>query len=167
MFWLHHLLNPRRQLSAYLVQVHFIADNCTKCSDRAGCVILATVEATVYERMRAIVQWLEQKPYQKRGSDNRQLVSPYEGETACNVLEREHADFVDHSQHNRQGAIDQRAVNDEINVIEPVAQNGKANGERDQEEGDGEDDTPHFIKQNRVDSVDEGWDEFGYEGYDE
>ena len=83
------------------------------------------------------------------------MVSLYECETACKVLEREHADFVDHSQHDRQGAIDQRAVNDEINVIEPEAQNGKANGERDQEKGDGEDD-----------SVNEGWSEFGYEEYD-
>src|SRR6266513_5982267 len=150
MCWLHRLLNHCHQLCAKLVQVHLIANGRTKRSDRAGCVIPATVEATVDQRTSAIMQWLEQKPYQKRGSDNRQLVSLYECETACNVLEREHADFVDHSQHNRQGAIDQRAVNDDINVIEPVTQNGKANGERDQEKGDGEDE-----------SVDERWNDFG------
>jgi hypothetical protein len=63
------------------------------------------------------MHWLEQSPDQKRGSDNRQLVSPYE--PARQGLEREHADLVDRSQHDRQGAVDQRAVNDDINVIEP------------------------------------------------
>ena len=45
-------------------------------------------------------------PNQKRGSDNRQLVSPYQ--TACKELERERADFVDNSQHDSQCAVDQR-----------------------------------------------------------
>src|SRR6266699_4032637 len=144
MCWLHRLINHRHQLCAQLVQVHLIANGRTKRSDRAGCVILAPVEASVDERTRAIMQWLEQNPNQKSGSDNRQLVSPYECETTCQELECEHADFVDHSQHDRQGAIDQRAVNDEIYVIEPEAQNGKANGERQQEKGDGPDDNKKY-----------------------
>src|SRR5207245_2596193 len=75
--------------------------------------------------MKEVLCSFELASTQKRGSDNCQLVSPYECETTCKRLEREHADFVDHSQHNRQGAIDQRAVNDDINVQEPEAQNGK------------------------------------------
>ena len=83
MCWLHCLLNHRRQLCAELVQIHLIADGRTECSDRFGCVILATVEATVDLRTGAIMQGLEQASNQKRGSDNRQLVSPDERETTA------------------------------------------------------------------------------------
>src|SRR5437588_12906052 len=82
------------------------------------------------------MQGLEQKPYQQSGSENCQLVSPYECETACKGFERENADFVDPSQQERQDAVEQRAVNDEINVKEPEAQNGKAKAEREDERDD-------------------------------
>src|SRR6266581_9725759 len=116
MRWLHGFLNYRYQLCTQLVQVYLIADGRIERSKCAGCVILATVEATVDQRARAIMQWLEQNPNQKGGSNNRQLVSLYECETACQGLECEHANFVDRCQQDRQGAVDQRAAYDDINV---------------------------------------------------
>ena len=56
------------------------------------------------------------------------------------VLQGKDKTKVDQGQQDRQRAIHQRAINQQIDVVEPIAQNREPNGERDQEQGGGPDD---------------------------
>ena len=47
MLWLHGLLNHAEYLFAQLAQVHLGAQGGTEGSERLGCVILTTEEATI------------------------------------------------------------------------------------------------------------------------
>ena len=52
------------------------------------------------------------------------------------VLQGKNETKVDQSQQNRQRAIDQRAIDQHVDIVESIAQNREPNGERDQEKGD-------------------------------
>ena len=48
---------------------------------------------------------------------------------------------VDQGQDGSQAAIHQRAIDQHIDVVQSIAQNREPNGERNQEQGDGPDDS--------------------------
>src|SRR5215211_4648575 len=70
--WLHGLLYHVYQVVVQGVQVRFVAQADGEDFQSLAGVVLAAVEAAVYERLDAVSQGGEQRSYQQRGSDDRE-----------------------------------------------------------------------------------------------
>ena len=70
------------------------------------------------------------------------------------VLQDKDETNINQGQDRGQAAIDERAIDQHVDVVQSIPQNREPNGERDQKQSDGEDETPHFIPKN---SAVEGW----------
>ena len=55
------------------------------------------------------------------------------------VLQGKDKTNIDQSQQDRQRAIDERPIDQHVDVVQPIAQNREPNGERDEKQGDGPD----------------------------
>jgi hypothetical protein len=95
-------------------------------------VVLASVEAFVYEGLDAAPQWVEQCRYHEGGDDYGELwLLGLVRQRAEDRLGRRHAPQVDCDQRCREGTVDQREVDDYVDIVESVLQYGEANGYRD------------------------------------
>src|SRR5437879_8850648 len=70
MRWLHGLLNDVEQVLTQLAQVYFIAKCCAEGLQCPGCIILATVEATIDNRLQTMAHGLEESRDGERRGNN-------------------------------------------------------------------------------------------------
>src|SRR6266566_3955880 len=110
-------------------QSHFVAQCGTQSGERTDRIVLATVEAAVNTLLNATAQWLEESSNGKSGGHNRQVVSS--GETAQEKLQADDATGIQQDQRHAQRAVNERTVDQNIDVPEPGAQDG--NGEKEWE----------------------------------
>src|SRR5215208_157433 len=86
-------------------------------------IILPPVEAPVYERLDATPQWVEQRGYNQRGDNYGELrLLLLFGEGAEDGLQTHHHPEVHYYQHRSEGSVDESAVYDHVDLVEPVAE---------------------------------------------
>src|SRR5579859_3098429 len=156
-FRLHRLFDHRQEMLAQLRQVNLVAQRCTECCYRAGSIILTAIEAMIDDGLNAVTQRLEDGR-NHQGGDHDGNVAIGVDDAAQEGLQSDDAAEVNQGQYDCERAIDQRAIDEQVDVVESIAQNREPYGERDQEQGGGPDDKSNnkFTKSIYVYS---GWDQ--------
>jgi len=107
----HGLLHHDEQFLPQLIQVHFLAQLGTEGCQRLGCIILATIEAQVNDRLNASTQGLEEGGnHQGRGDNEDGLIPCLPGHHMTEGLQGKDETKVEQSKQSCQGAIDQRTL---------------------------------------------------------
>src|SRR2546423_5801284 len=121
-----------------LVQVNFVAQGGAEGCHGLDSIILAAVEATIDDGLDTMAQGLEESNNdQRRNHDSDRIilvVHPLEQR-----LQGKNEAKIQQSEQSGQAAIHQCAIDQHVDIVEPVPQNREPNGERDQEKGDGPD----------------------------
>ena len=130
-------------------QLNLVAKCGTEGRHRASSIILAAVEATIDDGLDAMAQRLEESRNDKRRDHDSDRVILVE-QPLEQRLQRNNEDKVKQSEQSRQAAIHQGAVDQYVDIVEPVPQNREPNGERDQEKGDVEEDITNHYSVNRL-----------------
>jgi len=113
---LHRLVDHGDQFLSQLLQVHLMAQGCIERFQRFGCIVLAAVEAAINDPLDAMAQGLEEgSDHQGRG-DNDQGILLLAEESAQQGTKDEHEAHVEQGQDHRQGTIDERTTNENINL---------------------------------------------------
>src|SRR6266568_1730741 len=130
---LHRLLHDGQQLLAQLLQVHFLAQGGAESCHRLGSVIFAAIEAPVNDPLDTTAERLEQQGDSQRGEDDGHAAVIADDATQQRGKANDEA-HVDRRQDDCQRAIHQRAIDERINVPQPIPQHGETKRERDQEQ---------------------------------
>ena len=131
---LHRLFNHRYQFLTQLLQVYLIAQGGTKSGKHLGRVVLVPVEATVDKGLDASSQWVEESCNHEGRGDNQEGVIPYLScQSMREGLQGKDEANVDQSKNTGQGATDERAIDEHVDIVEAVAQNSDPKGERKRE----------------------------------
>src|SRR2546421_7725058 len=134
MRWLHGLLNVVEQVLTQLAQVYFTAKCCAESLQCPGCIILATVEATIDKRLQTMAQGLEEsRDGERRGNNDDWRLRGLSSEQAHQRLQTDHEANVDQCQDSRQRAIDQGAIDQHIDIVQTMAQDCHTNRNRKRE----------------------------------
>src|SRR5256885_13395187 len=114
---LYRLLHDCQQMLAQGCQVHFMAQGGTESRHRASSIILAAIETVVDDGLEAMAQGVEERSDgQRRGNNDDWRLRGLPGELAHKRLETNYETDVDQGQQDRQRAIDQRAVDQHIDI---------------------------------------------------
>ena len=125
---LHRLLRDTAQLGAQRVEVDLVAQPARERRERLRRVVAAAVEAAVHRRLDAGARGPEQRrDRQRRRRDREPGVRRQRLE---HELEEQHDHEVGGGQRGRQRAVDERAVDDDVDVVEPVSQDRHRSGRR-------------------------------------
>src|SRR5215211_2902584 len=124
---LHRLPHHLHQVVAQGVEVSLVSQLGREGCKRLCCVVLAAVEAPVYERLDAAPQRIEESSDHQGGDHYGKLggLLLLAGKRSEENLGRRYAPEVDCDQHGGERAIDQRAVDDYVYVVEAVPQDGE------------------------------------------
>src|SRR5438105_409949 len=104
-----------------LVEVHLVADGPTERSQNSGRIISTTVESSVNQTLDALAQRLEQRGNRERRPDDGQ-VGGLAGNGADKLLEKDNTEEVDRDERCGERAVDQRAPNDQVDVVQAIPQ---------------------------------------------
>src|SRR5918998_286090 len=128
---LYRLPDDPDQLVVQRVQVRFVAQAGRERFQGLSGVVLAAVEAPVYEGLDASPQWVKQCCYHERGDDYGELrLLLLACERTEHELGRRHPAEIHQRQRRREGTVDQRTVDDEVYVVKAVAEDSYANSDR-------------------------------------
>src|SRR6266702_6013512 len=145
MRWLHGFLNDIEQVLTQLAQVYLIEQGCAERFHDLDRSVLTAVETAVNDRLDAMAQGLEESSNSEcRDYAGDIVILAYD--PSQQVLQGKDETKIDHSQQDRQRAIHERTVDQQVDVVESVPQNREPNGERDQEKYDGEEEIKHDSK---------------------
>src|SRR5579884_2229770 len=126
---LHRLFDHSKQLLTQLIQVHFSPQRRAKGFQRLLGIIFAPVEAPINEPLDALTKGLKQgSDDQRRADEDHAIVWPEQ--TGEQGLSGEDQREVDDQQSRSEQAVDQRAIDDDVDIPEAIAQDGdtKCNG---------------------------------------
>ena len=113
---LHGLGDHGDQFLSQLLQVHLIAQGGTESFQRFGCIVPSAVEAAINDPLDGMAQGLEEgRDHQCRG-DNDQGILLLAQESAHQGTKDEYETHVEQGNDHRQGTIDERATNENINL---------------------------------------------------
>src|SRR5215208_1689778 len=128
---LHTLPYHPHQVFAQGVQVCLVPKLGGECFQGLSRVVLPAVEAAVYEGLDATSEGVEQGSDHKRGDDDGQLgLLLLATERAEDRLGCRYTSEVDQRQQEREGAVDEGAVDQEVYVIEAIAKDSYPYGDR-------------------------------------
>src|SRR5215204_5532247 len=142
---LHRLPHYPHQIAAQGVEVSLVPELRREGFQGLPRVVLLAIEPAIYEGLDAAAQGHEQRGDGEGGDDYGQLgLLLLACEGAEDRLGCRYASEVDQSQGRTQRAVNEGAVDDEVYVIEAVAQDGDTGGDRDRgndkQERQGDDD---------------------------
>ncbi len=135
MRWLHGFLYDLKQVLAQLAQVHLAAEGGTEGFQGPGRVIFTTVEAMVDGGLDAMAQGLEEGSNDQGGDDDGDTAVLADDAPQERLQANDQAN-IDRRQDDRECAIDQGAVDDDVDIVEPVAQQGDPDGEGEKDRQD-------------------------------
>src|SRR3712207_6520829 len=115
----HRLLDHLDEVFAKGVEVRLIPQLGREGRKRLCCVVLPTVEATVYESLDPPPQRVEQGGY-RQGRGHHHELGSLAGQSAEEQLEHDDATEVEAREHRGERAVDEGAVYDEVYVVEVV-----------------------------------------------
>ncbi len=131
---LHGLAYHDQQLLIQLVQIHLLAKRLTEACQDLGRVILAAIKPSIHHLLHAPAQGLEQRGDDQGGDDQHHCVVRTE-QAGQQVLPTEDEPEVDNQQARGEQAIDQRAINQHIDIVEAISQHGDACRDRNTDHG--------------------------------
>src|SRR5919106_5674087 len=130
---LHRLPNYSDEVVAEGAQVCLVAQLRGECLKGLPRIVLVAIEAAVYERLDIAAQWVEERCDHDGGGDDGELRKVLSAGKGLNGrLGDGHAAEIERNQHSAQRTVDEGAVDDAIDVVKTVAQNGEPDGYRDQ-----------------------------------
>ncbi len=144
MGWLHRLLHYCHQMLTQGCQVHFIAQGRAKCLQYASGIVFAAVEAPVDHGLNTKAQGLEQRGDHQRGHNERNSVGLMK-QSAQQGLQAKHQASVDERQQDSERAVNQCAVNNQINVPEARAHDCKTNRNWNGEQYERKNDVAEYV----------------------
>src|SRR6266566_668708 len=112
---LHRFFNHRYQFLSQPLQVYLIAQGSAEGSKGTGGIVLPTVEAPIDDLLNAMAQRLEQGGDHKSRGDNGD-VRCLTDESAQHKLQRDDESNIEQGQRGCQCAVDQGAVDDDIDI---------------------------------------------------
>ena len=127
---LHGFLDNPGQVLAQALQVHLMAQRGVESIQGSGCVIFAAIEAAVNQCLEAPAQRLEEScDGEGRGHNHNGVLPNLVRKQAGQWSQTDHQTRIDQSQRSRQRAVDQRAVDQGVDIVEAVARDRKTNPE--------------------------------------
>src|SRR5215211_228246 len=132
---LHRLLYHPHQIVAQGVQIRLVSELGGEGFEGLSRVIFAAVEALVYEPLDTASQGHEQRS-DREGGDNHREGGLLAGKDDEEPLQQNDAAEVEGNQRGRQRTVDESAVDDEIDLVEPVARYSDPHGDRDAYQAD-------------------------------
>src|SRR5918994_132094 len=134
---LHRLPDHRDQILAHGGEVCFVAQPGAERDQGRRRVVLPAVEASIYGDLYAASEGTEQGGNCQSGDyDDELLLFLVSGEGAEGVLQGGYAPEVHQREHHGQRAVDEGTVDDHVYVVEAVAEDGDAQRERHDGQGD-------------------------------
>ena len=101
-----------------MIQVHLLAQRCTVgCYDLGG-IVLAAIETAVNDGLNAMTEGLEEEK-NDQGGDNNGNITVLVDDCSKQVLQGKDEAEIDHGQQSGQTAIDQCAIDENVDIIEP------------------------------------------------
>ena len=125
---LHRLVDHAAQVEGERLEVELVTEPSTERLQRACRVVAMTVEAPVHERLDARPRRPEQRRHREGRRRDRQ--ARVRRQWRQDELEHQHRRQVGQRQRRRQRAVDERAVDHDVDVEEAVAQNRDGDGQR-------------------------------------
>src|SRR5260370_41853982 len=119
---------------AQLCQINLVTQGRAERRYRASRIILAAIEAAVDDGLNAMTKGLEEGRNDQGGDHNGSTVIGVD-DAAQEGLQPDDAAKVYQDQYGCERAIHQRAVDQQVDVVEPIAQNREPDGERGQKQG--------------------------------
>src|SRR6266699_2920206 len=135
---LHRLPGYGDQACAQLVYVPFTAQCRAERFHSLGSIILAAIEAAVDDLLRAPSQRMEEGRNHQCRNDRHRRRLWLAGEGMKKLLQQHHEAQVDTSECDRECPVDQRAVDEDIDIPQAVAQDCDAKAQWSKEEDDAE-----------------------------
>src|ERR671911_1047761 len=121
--WLHRLPYHPNQIVAQCFKVCFVPQPGGESIEGLSGIVLPTIEAPVYKGLNTSSQGAEQRCYHQGGDDDGELGLLFlAGERSKDYLGRRHAPEIHQRKHQRERAIDESAVYEDVYVVEAVAQ---------------------------------------------
>jgi len=130
---LHRLLDHRQQLSRQRVQVDLVPEAGAERRDRAGGVVAAPVEAPVDRGLDAAAGRLEHPGDRQRRGGHDQAGLPAE-----ELAEPQDHPGVTQAEQDREQPVGERAADDAVQVVQPVAHDRRADRQRQDRQADTE-----------------------------
>src|SRR5829696_1108316 len=119
MGWLYCLLDDTHELAGQIFEVRLVPQLEGEGFEGLPRVVLAAVEAAVYERLDAVPDGVEEGRDQERRCHHSQLGSlSRKGDPG--PLQHGDADEVQQGEDDAQGPVDQGAVDDDVYVVEAI-----------------------------------------------
>jgi hypothetical protein len=115
---------PPRAARRQRVQVDLVPQAGAERLDRPSRVVAAAVETPIHHSLDAVAEWLEQSRHHQGGAGHGQGRLP--ADRVNELSEAEHAAGIDDAEQRREQAIDQRAVDEPVDVVQLVAQDRHA-----------------------------------------
>src|SRR3981081_3864949 len=110
-------------------EVDLIAEAHAEFIERARSVVAGAVKALIHDVLDARPERLEHRETPERGASDRDLVAAGEG---CDERLKDHNAAAEHAtNHSRRSAVNERPVDDEVDVVEAVAQDRDTSRDRD------------------------------------
>jgi hypothetical protein len=118
---LHSLLYYGKQMPAQLFHIYFSPENRAKGGQRLLGIVLAAIEPPIHEGLKAVTQGLEQSGHNQCRANKHYAITPPE-QTCQQGLSGEHEYEINDQQDRGQQTIDQRAIDQDINIPQSVTQ---------------------------------------------
>jgi hypothetical protein len=128
---LHRLVHHGEQLGRQGVQINLVAEADAEGLHRRGRVVPAAVKAPVDHCLRAASGRLEQGRHDQ-GRPSHHPARRVAAHPAEQLPQHQHRAAVDGAQEGAERAVDQRAVDQPVDVVQPEAQDRDACSDRDQ-----------------------------------
>src|SRR5229473_6038244 len=129
---LHRFLDHRYEMLAQLRQINLIAKCGTESRHRASSIILAAIETTIDDGLDAMAQGLEESSNDEGRDHDSDRIILVEHPLEQGLQSKDEAK-VKQGEQSSQAAIHERAVDQQVDIVQPIAQNREPNRERDQE----------------------------------
>src|SRR6266566_3180799 len=127
--WLHGVVHRLEELTTHRVEVDLIAQSLAELVERARRIVAGVVEPSVYGDLHARAQGLEESEADERGPSDGKLVPAREW--TKERLEQDDAPKEGGADHRCRATVDECAIDEHIDVVEPIAEDRDACGDRD------------------------------------
>ena len=124
----HRLVDDRAEIRAERVQVDLVPEPRREGLERGSRVVAAPVETPVHDPLDPATGRPEERSRDERRAGDGEVVAACQ--RAEDLLERDHDPEVEAGEQSCEGSVDERTADDDVQVVEVVAQDRYAGGYR-------------------------------------
>ncbi len=129
---LHGLLDHGQEVVRERAEIDVVPQARREVLERFGRVVFVAVETAIDRALDPAAERLKQRRDRQCRHDQRQR-GALRRECTGDLLQQDYAPEVDGAKYGRERAVDQRTIDDDVDIEEPVAQNGDGERERERE----------------------------------